>query len=317
VAILLRKQGVEVVVVGRNHYHDLDQAGITQARGDIRDRNFLLDACRDCDTVFHVAAKAGIWGNRDDYYSINVTGTENVIEACQANNIPRLVYTSTPSVVFSSTDLCGVDESTPYAADFLCHYAETKALAEMAVLAANSAGLKTTALRPPLIWGPGDTNLIPRLVDRGRKGLLKRVGAGNNLVDISYIDNVAAAHLAAATSLAENGRAAGKAYFVSQGEPVNLWQWIDSFLAMVGVAPVSKSVSLPKARMAGMLLEGFYRLINIEEEPLMTRFLAEQLAHSHWFSIEAARRDFGYYPTVDTATGMRCTADWLKTTLLR
>ncbi|MEN8134142.1 MAG: NAD-dependent epimerase/dehydratase family protein [Thermodesulfobacteriota bacterium] len=310
---LLLERGVEVVVVGRNHYADLDKPLVTLARGDIRDQKFLIDVSRDCDTIFHVAAKAGIWGNRDDYYSINVTGSENVVGACRANKIPRLIYTSTPSVVFSSGDLCGVDESTPYASDFLCHYVETKVLAERSVLGANSTTLKTTALRPHLIWGPGDTNLIPRLVERGRRGLLKRVGKGNNLVDISYIDNVASAHFLAAESLEAHNKTAGKAYFISQGEPVNLWQWINSFFAMVGVPPVVKSVSFAKARMAGMLMEGFYRLFKIEEEPLMTRFLAEQLAHSHWFSIDGARCDFGYEPTVDTVEGLRRTAEWLKT----
>jgi nucleoside-diphosphate-sugar epimerase len=313
---ILLDRGLEVVVVGRNHYPDLDKPKVTQAKGDIRNRDFLAGISRDCDTVFHVAAKAGIWGNHADYYSINVTGSENVIAACRTNHIPRLIYTSTPSVVFDSGDLCGVDESTPYAADFLCHYAETKVLAERSVLAANSGSLKTTALRPHLIWGPGDTNLIPRLLERGRKGLLKRVGDGNNLVDISYIENVAAAHLLAAESLETSNQAAGNPYFISQGEPVNLWRWIDSFFAMVGLPPVGKKVSFRKARMAGLLMEGFYRLFKIEEEPLMTRFLAEQLAHSHWFSIEAARRDFGYEPTIDTAEGMRRTAEWLKTSLL-
>jgi len=309
---LLLERGVEVVVVGRNHYADLDKPGITLAKGDIRDPKLLVDVSRDCDTIFHIAARAGIWGNRDDYYSINVTGTENIINACRTNNIPRLIYTSTPSVVFSSTDLCGVDESTPYATDFLCHYAETKVVAERTVLGANSSSLKTTALRPHLIWGPGDTNLIPRLIDRGRRGLLKRVGDGNNLVDISYIDNVAAAHLLAAESLKTNGKASGNAYFISQGEPVNLWQWIDSFFAMVGVKPVVKSVSLRKARMAGMLMEALYRLFKLEEEPLMTRFLAEQLAHSHWFSVAAAYNDLGYVPQISTAEGMRRTAAWVK-----
>jgi nucleoside-diphosphate-sugar epimerase len=316
ITTLLLERGLEVVVVGRNHYADLDKPNVTLAKGDIRDQNFLIDVSRGCDTIFHVAAKAGIWGSRDEYYGINVTGTENVIAACRANNIPRLVYTSTPSVVFSSGDLCGVDESTPYAEKFLCAYAETKVLAEMAVLRANSDRLRTTALRPHLIWGPGDTNLLPRLIERGRKGLLKRVGRGDNLVDISYIDNVAAAHLLAAESLEANGSAVGKAYFISQGEPVNLWQWIDSLFEMVGVPPVAKSISFRKARMVGALMEGFYRLFNIDEEPLMTRFLAEQLAHSHWFAIDAAYRDFGYEPTIDTAEGMRRTAEWLKTSFL-
>lgn len=313
----LLERGLEVVVVGRNHYHDLDKANLTQAKGDIRDRDFLVSVSRGCDTVFHVAAKAGIWGSHEEYYSINVTGTENVIAACRTNRISRLVYTSTPSVVFRGGNLCGVDESTPYAERFLCAYAETKAMAEKDVLAANSEDFKTTALRPHLIWGPGDTNLIPRLVERGRQGVLKRVGDGENLVDISYIDNVVTAHLLAADSLAKGGAAAGRAYFVSQGEPVKLWKWIDHFFAMNRIPAVNRRVGFRKARFAGLLMEGFYRLFKIEEEPPMTRFLAEQLAHSHWFSIAAARRDLGYEPEVSNQEGMRRTAEWLKTSCPR
>ena len=281
------------------------------ARGDIRDLSFLAGAFAGCDTVFHVAAKAGIWGSRQEYFSINLTGSENVIAACRRNRVAKLIYTSTPSVVAGGGDIAGGDESLPYPEKYLCHYAASKAAAEKAVLAANGAELATVALRPHLVWGPGDTNLIPRLVERGRRGLLKRVGAGKNLVDISYIDNVVDAHLLAATNLAGGRSAAGRAYFISQGEPVNLWGWIDEFFRMAGVPPVRKAVGFREARLAGGLLELLYTLGGIEREPLMTRFLAEQLAHSHWFSIAAARRDLGYHPRVTTAEGLQRTAAWL------
>jgi len=303
--------GIETIVVGRHHYADVGELGATICQGDIRDQTFLTGISKNCDTVFHVAAKAGIWGNRKDYFSINVTGTENVIAACKQNKVPTLVYTSTPSVVFDGASLGGGDESLPYAKNFLCHYAETKMLAEKKILAANCQELTTTAIRPHLVWGPGDTNLIPRLVDRGRRGQLKQVGSGDNLVDISYIDNVAEAHILAADNLATKRTAAGRAYFISQGEPVKLWQWINAFLAMVSVPPVSKKISFEKARFAGSLLEKIYALLRLRQEPLMTRFVAEQLAHSHWFSIAAARRDLGYQPTVSIAEGMARTADWV------
>ncbi|MEN8142069.1 MAG: NAD-dependent epimerase/dehydratase family protein [Thermodesulfobacteriota bacterium] len=312
----LLDQGVEVVVVGRNNYPDLDKPGITLCRGDIRNGAFVEEASRGCDTVFHVAAKAGIWGERDDYFSINVTGTENVIKACRKNAVNNLVYTSTPSVVFNSGDLCGAGESTPYANKFLCHYAETKVLAEKAILQANSPVLKTTALRPHLIWGPGDTNLIPRLVERGKNGLLKQVGTGENMVDIAYIDNVVSAHVKAAANLETKGSAAGRAYFISQGEPVSLWQWINDFFVLAGIPPVKKTISFRNAKLAGALMETVYNIFNLSREPLMTRFLAEQLAHSHWFSIEAATRDFGYRPLVSTEEGMKRTAAWVKETRL-
>lgn len=313
----LLARGVETLVVGRGTYPDLARAGAIIRSGDIRDRAFLEQAFSGCDTVFHVAAKAGIWGRRQEYFAINLAGTDNVIAACRQNRVARLIYTSTPSVVFAGQDIAGGDESLPYPEKFLCHYAASKAAAERAVLAAHGPDLASVALRPHLVWGPGDTNLIPRLVARGRQGRLKRVGAGDNLVDISYIDNVVDAHLLAAENLAGTGTAGGRAYFISQGEPVNLWGWIDEFFGLVGVPPVAKAVSFRQARLAGGLLEMAYGLLRLEGEPLMTRFLAEQLAHSHWFSMAAARCDLGYNPRIPTSEGLRRTAEWLKERLVK
>ena len=301
----LRAEGCQVVVVGRHRYPEVEAMGAEIQMGDIRDGAFLTQAGRGCDTVFHVAAKAGIWGSKEEYFSINLGGTERVIEACSRLGIPTLVYTSTPSVVFGRTDLAGVDEGNPYPSHFLCHYAASKAQAEARVLAASGVGLKTVALRPHLVWGPGDTNLIPRLLDRGRRGLLKQVGDGLNLVDIAYIDNVVDAHLLAANNLESSATAAGKAYFIAQERPVNLWSWINDLFSQLGIPPVNRRVGFGKAYAAGALLEFCYRLLAIEREPLMTRFLALQLAKSHWFSQAAARRDLAYKATITTDEGMR------------
>lgn len=303
---------IEVVVVGRHRYAEVERLGVKSLVGDIRDDAFLTKAARGCDAVFHVAAKAGIWGRRQDYLSINLNGTEQVIGACRANGIGVLVHTSTPSVVFADHDLAGIDESVPYAKRFLCHYAASKALAEERVLAANSGDLKTVALRPHLVWGPGDTNLIPRLVARGQKGLLRQVGDGRNLVDIAYIDNVVDAHLLAAKNLETSATAGGKAYFISQGEPVNLWGWINALFTELGIPPATKRVGFGKAYLIGALMECVYRALALNREPLMTRFLALQLAKSHWFSIAAARRDLGYEPKVSTVEGMRRLVAWLS-----
>ncbi len=308
---LLLARGISVTVIGRNDYPDVIKMGAIVAQGDIRDQQFLATAFRDHDTVFHIAAKAGIWGGYQEYFSINVQGTENVLAACRVNGIGRLVYTSTPSVVFRSGDLQGVDEHAPYAEKFLCYYAQTKVMAEKMVLAANTQNLRTTALRPHLVWGPGDTNLIPRLLARGRSGQLKQVGNGENLVDISYIDNVATAHILAADNLQNEATAAGQAYFVSQGEPVNLWNWINDLFGRLAIPPVAKQISFPKAYTAGFILEKLYVLLGKKEEPPMTRFLAEQLAKSHWFSIEKARRDLRYLPEVSTDEGVDRLVAWL------
>lgn len=308
----LRSRGIGVTVIGRHDYPEVRELGAVVACGDIRDQQFLATAFRGHDTVFHVAAKAGIWGDQQDYYSINVQGTQNVLAACRASGIRRLIYTSTPSVVFGGGDLAGVDESAPYADTFLCHYAQTKALAEKMVLGASGSSLLTTALRPHLVWGPGDTNLIPRLLARGRSRQLKMVGAGENLVDISYIDNVASAHLLAAENLHQTASAAGQAYFISQGEPVNLWNWINELFARLQIPPVTRRVSFGKAYAAGFVLEKLFTLLGRSEEPLMTRFLAEQLAKSHWFSLAKARRDLGYRPEISTAEGVDRLVAWLS-----
>ena len=308
----LRERGIATSVVGRHRYPAAEELGARCLVGDIRDQEFMTQAVADHDTVFHVAAKAGIWGSYADYYAVNVIGTENVLAACRRQGVRALVHTSTPSVVFAGRDIEGGDETLPYSSRPLCPYAATKIIAEQKVLAANSETLRTTALRPHLVWGPGDTQIIPRLLERGRQGRLRIVGRGVNRVDISYIDNVADAHVLAAENLAGPGTAAGQAFFISQGEPVVLWQWINALFARTGVRQVSRRVSLRRSARAGWMLEGIYRLLHLEGEPPMTRFLAEQLALSHWFSLAKARNLLGYRPQVSTPQGVDRLVNWLE-----
>jgi nucleoside-diphosphate-sugar epimerase len=185
-------------------------------------------------------------------------------------------------------------------------------MAEQMVLASNSEVLKTCAIRPHLVWGPGDPHLVPRLLERGRKRQLRQVGSGKNLVDISYVDNVADAHVLAADNLNSSATAAGNAYFISQGEPVNLWEWINDLYTRMDIPPVKRKIGAVPAYLAGTFLEGIHMWFGITAEPRMTRFMAEQLAKSHWFSIDRARRDLGYDPRVSTAEGMERLVKWLK-----
>jgi nucleoside-diphosphate-sugar epimerase len=309
----LAAKGAAVAVFGRNHYPHLEKIGVQQFQGDILDSALLIRVMQGYDTVFHVAAKAGIWGAKHEFEQTNVDGTRNVLGACFASGVASLVYTSTPAVVFDRSDLQGVDETTPYARRFLCYYASSKAVAEQMVLAADSEVLRTCAIRPHLVWGPGDPHLIPRLVERGKRRQLKIIGNGSNLVDISYIDNVAEAHILAAENLNTSATAAGNAYFISQGEPVNLWNWINDLFGRLGIEPVKKKIGFGSAYAVGTLLEGLHLWFSMEKEPKMTRFLAEQLAKSHWFSIDKARRDLGYTPRVSTAEGLERVAEWLST----
>jgi len=298
----LLKEGNEVSVMGRGRYPHLP-ASVKILQGDIRDSNFVNSSLVNIDTVFHTAAIPGIWGK--DFFSINVQGTENIISACQKNSVRRLVFTSSPSVVFGNASLEGVDESTPYPEKYLCDYPRTKALAEKMVLHANNTNLSTVAIRPHLIWGPGDPHLVPRLLEKARKNKLVQVGDGNNKVDILYIDNAVSAHLRACESLLGDANISGKAYFVSDGKPVVLWDWINQLLVQMGKPIVSRKISYKNAMRLGAFLEGVYGLFEIKSEPPMTRFLASQLSTSHYFDISRAKKDFNYEPLVSHEEGMR------------
>jgi 2-alkyl-3-oxoalkanoate reductase len=291
-------------------------------RGDIRDIDAVTNACRGVDCVFHTAARPGIDLQWRLFDQVNRLGTTTVILACRKVGVSRLVYTGSPSITFEGKDQSGINESalpTQATAEWQrknrAYYSLTKLGAEQAVVLANDDGLRTCALRPHLIWGPRDSHLIPRLIERARSGRLRRVGDGTNLVDITYVENAAEAHLLAADALERVGMSsppAGRWYFISQGEPVNCWQWIDEILALVDLPPVTKAMSFKTAWRVGRVCEGAYRLFGLSGEPPMTRFLAAQLAMSHWFDIGAARRDLGYVPRVSTAEGMRRLGSWLK-----
>lgn len=305
-------RGDRVRALCRRHDVQLQNWGAEIFLGDIRDRQAVETACRGVGVVHHVAGVAGIWGPWRRYYEVNTLGTEHVLAACRSCGVERLVYTSSPSVTFDGCPQEGVDETAAYASRWLCHYPHSKALAEQAVLAANEPGrLLTCALRPHLIWGPGDRHLVIRLLARARRGRLRRVGDGRNLIDTVYVENAAAAHLRAADALEPTAVSAGRAYFISQGKPVNCWDWIDELLSLAGLPAVRKTISLPAAKRLGAVLEGMYRTLRIASEPPMTRFLASQLGTSHYFNISRARQDFGYEPAVTTEEGMRRLGAWL------
>lgn len=309
----LLARGDRVRTLCRGSYPELDALGVETVRASLADRCATVEACRNIDIVYHVASVAGIWGPWQHFHSVNVLGTQNIIEGCRQHGVGRLIYTSSPSVTFDGSAQNGVDESVPYPARWLCHYPHTKALAEQQVLDANGAdGLLTCSLRPHLIWGPRDRHLIPRLLTRARSGRLRRVGDGSNLVDIIYVENAATAHLQAADALTPDSPVAGSAYFISQGEPVNCWGWIDEILALADLRPVKKSISTTAAWKLGATLESIWRLFRLQSEPPMTRFLAAQLGTSHYFDISRARQDFGYRPAVSTEEGMRRLAQELQ-----
>jgi len=300
----LLARGDSVRSFTRSAYPWLGELGVEQVHGDLGNLADVCAAVAGCDVVFHVAAKAGVWGRYKDYHATNVVGTHNVIAACRQAGVSRLIYTSTPSVVHTGGDIEGANESIPYATHFDSPYPETKAAAEKDVLAANGPDLATVALRPHLVWGPDDPHLIPRILTRARAGKLRRIGIRPLTVDVTYIDNAADAHLNAADRLAPGSPPAGKAYFISNGEPVNLWEFINKVLGLAGVAPVNKAVRVWVAKLAGRWMERCHRWFGLSGEPAMTRFMASQLSTSHWYDISAARRDLGYCPKVSVEDGL-------------
>ncbi len=301
----LIQKGHSVRIFCRGDYPELISQGVEIAQGDLRDPIAVEQAMQGIEAVFHVAAIPGIWGKWETFYSINTLGTQNVIDACRKQGCGRLIYTSSPSVVYDGKPHFDANESLPYPDRYLCHYPHSKALAEKAVLQTNDQNLSTIALRPHLIWGPRDNHLIPRLLDRAMSGRLIRVGDGSNVVSMAYVENAATAHVQAFETLSTNSPCAGKAYFINEAEPVPLWSWVDQLLALGGIPPVRRSISPTMARTVGAAMEATFSLFRLSSEPPMTRFLASQLSQSHSYSIENAKRDFGYDPQITFTEGMR------------
>ena len=307
----LLSRNYKVRSFGRSPQPQLTALGIETICGDLADASAVKTACDGMDAVFHVAARAGIWGSWLSYYQPNVIGTRNVVAACQSKGVGHLIYTSTPSVVFNRRAIRDGNETLPYGRNWLCHYAHTKAIAEQEALAANSDELKVIALRPHLVFGPGDPHLLPRVIESAKTGRLKIVGRGRNKVDVSYVGNVADAHIDALNAL-ESGRGAGCAYFISQGEPVELWPWLNLILEGLDHAPLTKKIPLLVAYNAGIICELLWKVQLRRTDPPMTRFVAVELAKDHYFDISAAQRELGYLAKVPMSEALDLTICDLK-----
>jgi len=296
----LRDLGHDVMALGRRPAPALDAEGIRTAIQDLAQPDAAAGLARlfaGVDCVFHTAAHVKMWGPREAFVRGNITATDNVIAACRSAGVRRLVFTSSPSVVAADHDLRGIDESMPYPARYRALYPETKAAAERAVLAAHGDTLRTISLRPHLIFGPGDTNLVPTILKRARAGRLVQVGNGKNLVDLTFIDDCVAAHVLAAAALDDRPTAGGRAFFISQGTPVSLWEWIGRVLALHDAPPVRRRISTTTAQVLATIAETVWKAGGFRSDPPLTRFLAAEMATDHYFDISAARLELGYAPS--------------------
>jgi 2-alkyl-3-oxoalkanoate reductase len=309
---LLKNPTFIITNFSRHSYPELEDLGVPTIKGDLCQRADVERALDfGFDAIIHVAAKAGVWGRYQEFYDINFLGTKHLVELAKLKGVTRFVYTSTPSVVFNETDLLGVDETTPYATTFLTPYAQTKAMAEKFVLSQNdSSSFLTCAIRPHLIWGPGDPHLFPRIIQKAKASRLRKIGDGENLVDIAYVENVATAHVQALNHLHSLSPVAGEAYFIGQERPVNLWNFIDQILSHAKLPPVDKYMASSMAYKMGYVLEILFKFLGIyKPEPPMTRFVAQNLSKSHYFSHAKAHRHFGYRPVISIEEGLKRTFD--------
>jgi len=305
-------EGHKVTSYSRREYPLHWALGISSIQADIGDLETLERACKGKDVVFHLAARIGIWGDYDDYHTTNVTGTFNVIKACRKVGVDRIVFTSSSAVVFDGSDLEGIDEAHPYPESHGSHLATTKAMAERLILEANSKELKTIALRPHLVWGPYDAHLIPGILKRVGSGRMRRIGDQEHFIDTTYIDNMVDALILAAEALESNPKAAGKALFITNGEPARVWDFINSIIQIAGHPPIHKKIPEKFALLAAGISEWFHKIFKIKSEPFMTRYAIRELITNHWFDISAAREILGYKPGVSYAEGFKHLKDYLK-----
>lgn len=297
----LLTEGYQVKSLGRSAQDIWEGTDVEVVRCDLSAAGEeLKEHLQGIDSVFHTAAIAGVWGPAKTYHNINVIGTQNLLRACQSEGVKRFIFSSSPSVVFNGVSHLGADESLPYPIEWFNHYQRTKATAEQLVLKANGQQLKTVSLRPHLIIGKDDPHLIPRMINKAKAGKLKIVGSGDNRVDMVHVDNAARAHVLAELALRQ-GKAAGEAFFITNGEPTDLWNWMTRFLEAIGVEPPKGKVPFWLAYVAGGLLERVFRWTGKKEEPPMTRFVAKQLSTHHTYDIAKARDILGYEPQISMA----------------
>jgi len=293
-ALLRRKASVSVLY--RQDCTEFDDLNLGILKGDIARAPICKKACEGMELVFHVAAKAGEWGSYKSYSEPNVQGTQNIIAACQAAGVKRLIFTSTTSVVIPQAQLNDMDESVAIpSGQHFNNYQRTKAIAEEFVIAANDPkGLRTTSIRPSAIWGIGDNHLFPRILKRAQRGKLAIIGDGKNSISIIHVENAAHAHLQAA----ESENVWGKVYFITDEKPVALWPLVEHVLSELAIPRIKKSISFKRAFVLATVLEKIYQILHIPVAPPLTKYIVYMVGKDRHYNISRAKQDFGYTPIV-------------------
>ena len=279
-------------------------SSIEQVTGDIRDGDAVSSAAVGCDAIVHLAARVGVAGTWEEYRSVNVDGTANVVVAATTQAIERVVHVSSPSVAHGGEPIIGGLADPPVLGRSRAWYPESKAIAEIDALAAASDSLGLVAIRPHLVWGPGDAQLVGRIVERAKAGRLALVGGGRALVDTTYIDNAVEALIAALDAVAPGATCSGRAYVISNGEPRPIRELVGGICRAAGVPFQPRSVSLRTGQTIGSIVERVWPVVRRGDEPPLTRFVAEQLGTAHWFDPRPAHDDLGWIPHISIDEGL-------------
>ncbi len=272
----------------------VERLGAEAVRGELGDRDSLAAGAAGCEVTYHLAAHLGQWGRREEFVAGNVTGTENALAASREAGVRRFVHCSTEAALLAGEPLRHVDETAPLRPDSKALYAATKARAEIAVRDAAADGFETVAVRPRLVWGEGDTTLLPELVAAVEAGRFAWIGGGRHLTSTTHVDNVVEGLLRGA----ERGRS-GEAYFVTDGDPVVFREFVSELLRTRGVEPPTRSIPAPVAALVAAGSETAWRLLRLGGEPPLTRLAVWLSAQECTIEIGKARSELGYEPVVD------------------
>lgn len=306
IASLLRDRGDEVVLFQRNRA----PRGFEQHLGDVADAAAVTAAVSGVDAVVHVAARVGIVGDWAAFERVNVVGTANILAAAQAEGVGRMVQVSSPSVAHAGKSLVGVGATRAEPDQARGHYAKSKARAELLALEASSTEFPVVAIRPHLIWGPGDTQLVGRIVARAKAGRLATIGSGMALIDTTYVTNAADAVVAALDRAPELG---GRVFVVSNGQPRPVAEMVERIVKSAGLEPPRLKVPYRVARAGGLGAEKLWARIDRDDDPPITSFLAEQLATAHWFDQRDTRKALDWEPAVSLGEGFERLRKWYQT----
>lgn len=293
--------GVEVRALARSDAsaRRVEERGAEAVRGDLDDAAALQAGATGCDTAFHAAAAVLEWGPLDEFVRGNVTGTRNVVEACDAAGVGRFVHVGTEAALLVGQALVNADEDAPLRPDSKAHYSATKAQAEQLVRGASREGFETVVVRPRLVWGPGDTTILPSIREAVEKGRFSWIGGGTHLTDTTHVDNIVEGLVLAA----DRGRP-GSAYFVHDGEPVEFRRFITDLLATDGVEAPSRNTPPALARAAAPVLETLWRLLGRRSTPPVTRLAVWLSSRECTIDISRARAELGYEPVKTREAGL-------------